>query len=142
MAEKGPSLEEVLRGVPPEKLDQPCTDEHLCEVARHVTGWLIISPLLGISRAEEREIVGNWPRNKAKQKIEFLRKWQEKRGRKATYRKLCKAFIKIGKLPLAEKVCDLLAGQGSSSSEGSELLMALVSLPRQQRSSDRVLSPL
>ncbi len=120
MAKKEPSLEKVLRGVPPETLDQPCQEEHLCEVARHITDWLILAPLLGISRAEDREIVGNWPRNTAKQKIEFLRKWQEKRGRKATYRRLCKTFIKVGELPLAEKVCDVLTGQGSSSSEGSE----------------------
>ncbi len=47
-AVKGPSLEEVLRGVPPEKLDQPCQDEHLCEVARHVTDWPSLAPLLEI----------------------------------------------------------------------------------------------
>ncbi len=120
MAEKEPSLEEVLRGVPPEKLDQPCQDKHLCEVTRHVTDWPYLAPFLGISTAEMEAIRGKWPFSIPGQKIEFLRKWQEKRGRKATYRRLCKAFIKLGEVALAEKVCDVLTGQGSSTSESSE----------------------
>ncbi len=111
-----PSLEEVLSGVPPEKLDQPCTDEHLCEVARHVTDWLILAPLLGISKAEEMEIMGNWPTNTAKQKIEFLRKWREKRGSSGTYRRLCETFYEAEQTTLVEKVGEILCTSHSFSS--------------------------
>ncbi len=142
MAEKEPSLEEVLRGVPPEKLDQPCQDKHLCEVTRHVTDWPYLAPFLGISRAEMEEIRGKWPFSVPGQKIEFLRKWQEKRGRKATYRRLCKAFIKVDDVTLAEKLCDILTGQDSSSSESSENEGSGLTPPLKQRpDSSEVVGP-
>ena len=50
-----PSLE-VLNNVPPEKLDQPCKDEHLCEIALYITDWQSIAPYLGLTEADESEI--------------------------------------------------------------------------------------
>ncbi len=141
MAEKELSLEEVLRGVPPEKLDQPCQDEHLCDVARHVTDWPSLAPLLGISRAEMEEIRGKWPFSVLGQKIEFLRKWQEKQGRKATYRKLCKALYKAGDVTLAEKACDVLTSQGSSSSDSSDDEEAYFTPPECNEDEDSGINP-
>ena len=85
MAEKQVSLEEVLKDTPPEKLDQPCQSELLNEISRHITEWTYLAPFTGISKAEEKEIVGEWPHSIRKQKLEFLRMWQEKHGLKATY---------------------------------------------------------
>ncbi len=120
MAEKGPSLEELLKDVPPQKLDQPCQDKHLCQVARHVTDWPFLAPFLGITRAEMEEVRGKWPFSVPGQKIEFLRKWQEKRGRKATYRSLCKALWKVSDVALIEKVCDVMKRSSSESSDDED----------------------
>ncbi len=56
MAAKCPTLEEVLGDIPPEKLDQPCLDKHLCLLAPHIVDWSELSPDMGITRAEEEEI--------------------------------------------------------------------------------------
>ena len=114
MAEKL-TLVELLKDTPPEKLDQPCQDELLCQISRHITDWPYLAPFMGISKPEEEEIVGEWPHSIRRQKLELLRTWQEKHGRKATYRELCKAFWKIGEIALSEKVCDIINHQGSIS---------------------------
>ncbi len=50
MATKYPSAldDEDLRDISPEKLDQPCQDKHLCQVAREITNWPLLTPFLGI----------------------------------------------------------------------------------------------
>ena len=78
--------QEVLKDVPPEKLDQLCKDEHLSELALSITDWPSIAPFLGLTGAEESEIKDH--ATTRRQKIEMLRKWQTKKGRKATYRNL------------------------------------------------------
>ncbi len=119
MAEEKPPLEEILRDIPAEKLDQPCKDRHLCLIARHIPDWPALAPYLRIRRAEEDEIRGKWPFSVAGQRNEFLRRWYDKQGHKATYRRLCRAFWKLGEIALAEKVCDVICSSDSSS-EGSE----------------------
>ena len=47
---------EVLKDVPHEKLEQPCKDEHLCEIALSITDWQSIAPFLGLTEADESEI--------------------------------------------------------------------------------------
>ncbi len=130
-----PSLEEVLGNTAPEKLDQPCRDKHLCEIASRITDWPAMAPIMGISKAEEEEIEGKWPRSIERQKIELLRKWKCKRsgkrrqGKKNTYRSLCKVFLKMQRVSLVDEVCDILCDEGSSSdssdddSDGSETQM-------------------
>ena len=113
----GQSLKDILRDTDPGKLDQPCRDEHLCQVARHITDWPYLAPFMGISRYEMEEIRGKWPLSVGRQKIELLRQWQEKHGWAATYRSLCKAFYKAEQLAVVEKICDILQSLGSSSGE-------------------------
>ena len=97
-------------------LDQPCKDEHLCEIALSITDWQSIAPFLGLTEVEESDIKKNYD-NTLTQKIKMLRKWREKFGRQATYRKLARVFTKLNHADLVEEVCDLIWQAHSSSSD-------------------------
>ena len=114
-----PSLEDILKDVPPEKLDQPCRDEHLSDIALSITEWKSIAPFLGLTKAEEENIEKDCAANET-QKIGMLQKWREKLGRKATYGKLIKVFWKLKRADLVEEVCELLQTESSSSSSEEE----------------------
>ena len=77
------SLEECLRAVPEERLEQVCLDDHLLELSRELSRWREVSPFLGLSVTEEEEFEG---RAVGRQRIDVLRKWREKYGSGATYR--------------------------------------------------------
>ena len=108
-----PSLEDLLKDVPCEKLDQPCRDDHLSEIALSVTKWKSIAPYLGLTEAEEENIEKDCGENET-QKIGMLRKWKKKFGKRATYRKLGQVFYKLGRVDLVEKVRELLQTDTSS----------------------------
>ena len=103
-----PSLEELLRGAAPEKLDQPCRDDHLSEIALSLTEWQSMAPFLGLSDAEEREIEED-SRPAKRRKVAMLRRWKEKYGKEATYRKLAKVFWKLERTDLVEELCETLS---------------------------------
>ena len=106
-------LEDLLKDVPCEKLDQPCRDVHLSEIALSVTKWKSIAPYLGLTEAEEENIEKDCGENET-QKIGMLRKWKKKFGKRATYRKLGQVFCKLGRGDLVEKLCELLQTDTSS----------------------------
>ena len=104
-----PSLNDLLPDdMPPKQLNQPCSDEHLCEIALYITEWQSIAPFLGLSEINEEEIICEHPNKLKMQKIGMLRKWREKLGSRATYQRLAEAFWDRGKTPLVEKVYSLL----------------------------------
>ena len=113
-----PSLE--LKDVPPEKLDEPCKDEHLCEIALSITDWLSVAPFLGLTETEESDIAKNYDKAMI-QNIKMLRKWREKFGRQATYRKLANVFTKLKHAGLVEELCNLIWQRHSSSSDVQSL---------------------
>ena len=45
----------------PSGWDKLCSEEHLAEIALLVTDWREISPFLGLTAAEEHEILGSAP---------------------------------------------------------------------------------
>ena len=103
-----PSLEELLRGVTPEKLDQPCRDDHLSEIALSLTGWQSIAPFLGLSEVDEEAILCRYPHDLEMQSIAMLRKWKNKFGQSATYCKLVQVFFSRGKCDTVDKLCRIL----------------------------------
>ena len=90
-----------------------CSEEHLAEIALFVVDWREISPFLGLTASEEHEIGS--AHSVLPQKIAMLRKWKEKRGARATYKRLCRVFRKCGKLDLGLKVQKLLTKSSNSS---------------------------
>ena len=87
---------------------KPCSEEHLAEIAAVVTAWREISPFLGITEAEEHEILGSAPHSVRSQKIAMLRLWKKKKGRAATYDQLSRVFRKCECLDLEETLKQLL----------------------------------
>ena len=95
---------------------QRCSEEHLAEIAQHISDWRAVSPFLGLTEAEEMAIIESTHSVPAR-RIAMLRKWNEKRGPKATYKLLGKAFRKCGLQHLEDKLLELLAESESSSEE-------------------------
>ena len=96
--------------------NQPCSDEHLAKIAILITDWRAVSPFLGLTEADEIAILESTHSVPAR-KMAMLRKWKQKRGTKATYKRLCRVFRDCGSLDLEEKVTELLVAESSSSSD-------------------------
>ena len=101
--------------------NEVCSEQHLAEIALWIIEWKEVSPFLGLTQAEEIEIIGSAPHSVRSQKIAMLRLWKQKQGSKATYKRLCRGFRRCGKLDLEEKVIRLLAENSSSSDEETTL---------------------
>ena len=108
------TAKEIFNRIPRSILDSAVKDIHLDQLAKEMTGWQEISPKLDITEAEEEEILEKHRGNLRLQKREALRKWREKNGSKATYRKLIVIFCAEG---LAETVERLLLERGCSGSD-------------------------
>ena len=119
MAERQ-SLDELTNSVPRQKLNQPCADEHLLEIALSISNWRSIAPFLGVDEVLVDAIETKNPKDLLAQTIAMLRKWREQCGRKATYRKLAKVFWKLQRSDLVAKLAELLTSESESSNSGSE----------------------
>ena len=73
----------------------PCSDEHLADISLLIADWRAVSPFLGLTEAEEIAILESTHSVPAR-KMAMLRKWKQKRGEKATYKRLCRVFRKCG----------------------------------------------
>ncbi len=111
-----PSLDECLEGMSPGKLGRPCKDVHFCEISLSVTNWRAIAPFLGLSKVVEEQIERDEGKTDT-QKIAMLRRWREKFGRKAMYRRLATVFWKLERVDLVDAIRDILIDGSSSSDE-------------------------
>ena len=120
----GKPLDDLIKDVPANCLDQPCKDHHLNEIALSITNWQLIAPFLGLNDVDEEEIHEKYnplPRKA----IAMLRRWKEKFGKEATCRILIHTFWKLKFISLIETFCSILilehnktfAQQGLSDSE-------------------------
>ena len=116
--------------------NQPCLEEHLAEIATSIIKWREISPFLGLTEAEEHEILGAIPPlSVLEQKIAMLRLWKKKKGKAATYNRLCRAFRKSNQVDLEDEMKEILAESEDSldlvdvnENEGGELIILLLTL--------------
>ena len=99
------------------KLKQPCSEKHLLSISQEIAKWQDIAPYLNLTEAEEMDIVGSPPRSIQTQSFVMLRKWKQKLGTKATYKKLVKAFKSCKRQDLVDKITELLEEDSSSSSD-------------------------
>ena len=99
-------------------LQQQCSDEHLVSLSMLVSDWTAISPHLGLTRIDEEDIIEYAPRSVATQRIAMLRKWREKNGAAATYKKLCDVFRKCERQDLVDKIRLLLTSAWTCRSIG------------------------
>ena len=106
--------------------NQPCLEDHLAEISISITEWREISPFLGLTKAEEHEILGAIPPlSVLEQKIAMLRLWKKKKRMAATYNQLCRAFRKSEQLDLEDKMKEILA-KSSMFEEKGELANASI----------------
>ena len=110
-----PLLGDLTKDIPPEKLDQPCSDIHLSEIAHSVTGLQSISSFLGLTGFEEEEITYRHRDDLRKRNEEMLRRWKSKCAERATYRSLATILWSQGKVDSAHKVCTLSQADGGVS---------------------------
>ena len=113
-------LDELTKSVTRQKLNKPCADKHLLEIALSISNWRSIAPFLGLRETCVRSIVCENPEDLLAQTIAMLRRWREQCGRKATYRKLAKVFWKLQRSDLVAKLAELLTSESESSNSGSE----------------------
>ena len=113
MAESSPRNETQQ----PAKWNKRCSEAHLAIIADSISDWRAVSPFLGLMEAEESAILGSNPHSVPVQRIAMLRKWKQKRGTKATYKRLCRAFTIAKRTDLVDKVKQLLEECTSSSSD-------------------------
>ena len=113
------SIPESMRGY----LDTPIGDIHLAQLADVMEEWEGLAPYLGLTRAEQKEIIENYRGRFNLQKREALGKWKQKNGSNATYRKLIIIFCLQNEVILAEKIKEfLLASSTSDSSNASSII--------------------
>ena len=119
-----PSLEELFRNVPQEKLNQPCQDGDLAILSLSITDWQAIAPFLGLTEAEEEAIKVDCA-SEERRRIAMLRKWKGNLGKKATYKKLAKLLYTAGRTDVVDKLCEILECDSSSGS-GEEIPECIV----------------
>ena len=110
-----PSLQSLLKHIPPAKLDSPCKDEHLCEVTLFITDWPSIAPYLKLTDVDQEEIQKGHGSVKS-QKIAMLRKWKQKHGSDATYRELARTFWRLDRRDLVEELCKVIQNDSQHTS--------------------------
>ena len=115
----------------PAKWKQPCSEKHLRAISQGIAQWQDIAPFLDLTEADEVDIVGSpVPRSVPAQRLAMLRKWKQKLGSKATYKKLAKAFEKCKRQDLVDKIRELLtAADDCTSSSDEEGTLYVVSIP-------------
>ena len=104
-----PTLDDLVRvtGVPLQKLDEPCSDEHLRDISSGLTQWRTVAPHLSLEEGDIEEIERDI-KTESEKRLKALRKWKNKYSFKATYRVLTEALLKCRMAHPAEKVCRLL----------------------------------
>ena len=108
---------------PPASLKQLCTARHLAVISRKIADWRAVSPFLGLTEADECAILESNPHSEAR-RIAMLRKWKQKEGAKATYKRLCRAFRECERADLTDLVEQLVTeNSGSSDEEGKSCLV-------------------
>ena len=105
---------------------QMCSEEHLAEIATSIVKWREISPFLGLTESEEHEILGAIPPlSVLEQKIAMLRLWKKKKGKAATYNRLCQAFRISARVDLDDKMKQILAESKNLVGEGEFICFTL-----------------
>ena len=87
-------------------LTKPGRDDHLAKIANWISEWQAISPFLGLTDAEEKEILESTHSVQVR-RMSMLRKWKQKLGLEATYKRLCRVFKDCERVDLVDKIKQL-----------------------------------
>ena len=108
------TLEELLEevGVPPKKLNDSISDDHLRQIALFLTSWRTVATHLDLDENDLDDAEQGGRRVKDKS-LKALQIWKGKFGFKATYGKLVEILLSLAMADVAEKICNLLKGMCS-----------------------------
>ena len=98
--------------------NQPCSDNHLVHISELIAKWEEMAPYLSLESTDEEDIFTRYPRSALCQRREMLRKWSQKNGPDATYKKLALIFWNCGRKDLFSKINELVTSASSRSQEG------------------------
>ena len=90
--------------LPSEILNAKCANQHLSKIAEEIVTWEHLARRLGLTEAKIEEIKRNNANNYLEQKDQFLIKWKEKFGSKATYKVLLQCLDECEMREQAEKL--------------------------------------
>ena len=102
MASKG-----LFDNIDPERLDQPCREKHLAELSDSIPRWEELTPYLDLTDVEVEDIKETNSTPKLRRRA-LLKEWKQKRGKKATYRKLAKILASHDRRDVAETLCNMV----------------------------------
>ena len=110
----GVTFEELIDyvGISADKLNNPCSDEHITSISLFLTNWQTVAPHLGLTETDEEDVEEEGKKTHDK-RYKMLRRWKNKNLFKATYQVLVDVFLKLHRADLAEKVCRLLVDEGT-----------------------------
>ena len=91
--------------------NQPCSEDHFLHVSKHIAEWTEIAPYLEVTPTDVASIRQHDSTSLSAQTLGMLRKWRQKHGTEATYKRLADAFRKCERQDLVEKICELIAGK-------------------------------
>jgi len=98
------TLEDCISRLPAAVQNQQVSKLH--EIAKSFTNWQSVLPYLGLDEAQEESIVADHSRA-AVRRLEALRMWSNKYGRKATYMDLLSRFYKAQRMDMVERVIEV-----------------------------------
>lgn len=106
------TLDDLLKkvGIVPSQLDEPCTNQHLQDIALFLKSWRTVAHHLELSNVKVDEVERDGVNEKEK-KVKILESWKAKFAFKANYRMLIEALLKCEEAYQAEQVCHLLESQ-------------------------------
>ena len=90
-----PSLEDILKDIPPKKLNQPCRDDHLSGIALSITEWKSIASFLRLTRAEEENIEKDCGENETQKIGIYALEVERKVWEKGNLRKTCEGVLQV-----------------------------------------------
>lgn len=108
-----PSFQEILDYVKisRESLNEPCSEEHILEIAKKVTDWEVYAPYLGLSDADIESLKIDNSKTPTRS-LRAFKLWEERAAFKATYLHLAEnVFFKYGNAKMATLVCKLAKQQ-------------------------------
>lgn len=91
--------------------NEPCSYDDLCKISRSVADWKAVAPFLGLTMADQEGIIGYAPFSVEVQRTNMLRRWKERFGTGATYRKLADAFKMCERQDLVDELWLLVTGR-------------------------------
>lgn len=99
---------DIFDNVADELLDSRISDYHLGEIASSIVDWEMLSPYIGLTESEQKEISEDFQDRYNLQKRQALLIWRWKSGDNATYRTLIRICCRQGLVSLAEIISNYL----------------------------------